>query len=134
MFLSFLRVWCMLHRGSVVRFQNKEYLSILSYTFSVYVILYHKIFVLFFDEVSNFRNIKLTNQKRISGQKLTVGLYDRQNLVGIYLLKVINEKPRAVCEICSKLTIKTPYNVSSFAKKFQTSFQCLLLTLNRFHT
>ena len=57
----------------------------------------------------------------ISGQKLTVGLYDRQNLAGIYLLKVINENPRAVCEI-SKLTIKTPYNVSSFAKKIQTSF------------
>ena len=28
--------------------------------------------------------------------------------VGIYLLKVNTRNPRASCEICSKLTIKTP--------------------------
>ena len=28
--------------------------------------------------------------------------------VGIYLLKVNNRNPRKRCEICSKLTIKTP--------------------------
>ena len=30
------------------------------------------------------------------------------NLVGIYLLKVNNRNTRIRCEICSKLTIKTP--------------------------
>ena len=30
------------------------------------------------------------------------------NVVGIYLLKVNNRKTRTRCEICLKLTIKTP--------------------------
>ena len=32
----------------------------------------------------------------------------RSNPVGIYLLKVSNRNIREMCEICSKLTIKTP--------------------------
>ena len=38
--------------------------------------------------------------------------------VGIYLLKVNNRSTRARCEICSKLTIKTP-------ERRQASFWCL---------
>ena len=34
--------------------------------------------------------------------------YDLAYSAGIYLLKVNNRNPRATCEICSKLTIKTP--------------------------
>ena len=37
---------------------------------------------------------------------------------GIYLLKGNNRNTRTRCEICSKLTIKTP-------KRYQTSFWCL---------
>ena len=43
---------------------------------------------------------------------------------GIYLLKVNNRNTRARCEICSKLTIKTPDHHLVF----------LLLILNNFHT
>ena len=32
----------------------------------------------------------------------------RKNPAGIYLLKVSNKNTRIKCEICSKLTIKTP--------------------------
>ena len=39
----------------------------------------------------------------------------------IYLFKVNNRNTRTMCEICSKLTIKTP-------------IKSLLLTLNRFHS
>ena len=42
---------------------------------------------------------------------------------GISQLKVINGNTRTRCEICSKLTIKTPERR-----------QALLLTLNIFHT
>ena len=35
-------------------------------------------------------------------------ILERGHPVGIYLLKVNNRNTRARCEICSKLTIKTP--------------------------
>ena len=46
----------------------------------------------------------------------------------IYLLKVNNRNTRTSCEICSKVTIKTPNDASSIVL---VSF---LLTLNIFHT
>ena len=52
------------------------------------------------------------------------------NPVGIHLLKVNNKNARARCEICSKLTIKTPerrYDVIGLV------LVSLLLTLDIFH-
>ena len=46
----------------------------------------------------------------------------------IYLLKVNNRNTRTSCEICSKVTIKTPNDASSIV------LVSLLLTLNTFHT
>ena len=43
-------------------------------------------------------------EKRVSGSQEPEGTYP----VGIYLLKVNNRTTRTRCEICSKLTIKTP--------------------------
>ena len=48
------------------------------------------------------------------------------NPAGIYLFKVNNRNTRTRCEICSKLTIKTPERRQWLAS--------LLLTLNIFHT
>ena len=48
----------------------------------------------------------------------------KKNPFGIYLLKVCNGNTRSMCEICSKLTIKTP------ERRFQVF---LLLTLNLYH-
>ena len=45
----------------------------------------------------------------------------------IYLLKVNNRNIRTWCEICSKLTIKTP-------ERHHVVLLSLLLTLNIFHT
>ena len=44
---------------------------------------------------------------------------EKEHPAGIYLFKVNNRNTRAMCGICSKLTIKTP-------------LVSLLLTLNRF--
>ena len=44
---------------------------------------------------------------------------------GIYLLKVNNRNTKTRCEVCSKLTRKTPENISHLVLVF------LLLTLNR---
>ena len=44
---------------------------------------------------------------------------------GIYLLKINNRNTKKSCEICSKLTIKTPEHISHFVLVF------LLLTLSR---
>ena len=46
----------------------------------------------------------------------------------IYLLKINDRKSRKSCEICSKLTIKTP------ERRQGRRFGVLLLTLNIFHT
>ena len=46
----------------------------------------------------------------------------------IYLFKINGRKSRKSCEICSKLTIKTPERRQGFR------FGVLLLTLNIFHT
>ena len=46
----------------------------------------------------------------------------------IYLFKINDRKSRKSCEICSKLTIKTPERRQGFR------FGVLLLTLNIFHT
>ena len=56
---------------------------------------------------------------------------DEDNPVGIYLLKVKSRRTRTRCEICSKLTIKTPER-----RYWHRSgvFMSLLLTLNIFHT
>ena len=47
---------------------------------------------------------------------------------GIYLLKVNNRNIRARCEICSKLTIKTP------ERRHWCRSGVFILTLNIFHT
>ena len=46
----------------------------------------------------------------------------------IYLFKISDRKSRKSCEICSKLTIKTP------ERRQGRRFGVLLLTLNIFHT
>ena len=48
--------------------------------------------------------------------------------VGIYLLKVNNRNTRTRCEICSKLTLKTP------ERRQWRSLVPLLLIFNIFHT
>ena len=56
-------------------------------------------------------------------------------LVGIYLFKVNNRKSTRSCEICSKLTIKTPEQPGVFIVNFEHISQLvltfLLLTLNK---
>ena len=47
--------------------------------------------------------------------------------VGISMFKVNNESNRTLCEICSKLTKKTP-------EWHQSGSGVFMLTLNRFHT
>ena len=49
---------------------------------------------------------------------MTVGYLMSRNPAGIYLLKVNNRNTRTRCEICSKLTIKTP-------ERRLASFWCL---------
>ena len=60
--------------------------------------------------------------------------------MGIYLLKVNNKNTRTKCEICSKLTIKTPERrqergsgvfIFNFEHISQLVLVFLLLTLNR---
>ena len=50
------------------------------------------------------------------------------NPANIYMFKVNNESTRSICEICSKLTIKTPNKVNG------AILVSLLLTLNICHT
>ena len=50
-----------------------------------------------------------------------------KNPAGIYLLKVNNRNTRARCEICSKLTIKTP------ERQWRRSGLFIVKTLNIFH-
>ena len=50
------------------------------------------------------------------------------NPVGIYLFKVNDGYTRTMCEICSKLTIKTP------ERRHDVFLVSLLLTFNKFHT
>ena len=58
---------------------------------------------------------------------------DNLSPAGIYLLKVNNRNTRARCEICSKLTIKTPSGVFSvnFENISHLVLAFLLLTLNK---
>ena len=79
-FLLFFKVWSILHQGPVERVQNKECYFMSSYAFLAFffvvvvvvvVVLHFKscvfiIFISFFDEVSNFRYVILTNQKQDS--------------------------------------------------------------------
>ena len=67
----------------------------------------------------------------------------RNSPADIYLFKVNNENPRAVYEICLKLTIKTPeYRhwqcfgvfIVNFEHISHRGLMFLLLTLKRFHT
>ena len=50
---------------------------------------------------------------------------------GIYWLKVSNRNTRTGCEICSKLTIKTPGVFNNFEHISHLVLVFLLLTLNR---
>ena len=51
---------------------------------------------------------------------------------GIYLLKVNNRNTRTRCEICSKLTIKTPgVFIVNFEHISHLALVSLLLTLNK---
>ena len=68
-----------------------------------------------------------------------VGQYGRNNPVGIYLLKVSNRNTRTRCEMCSKLTIKTPEQrqwrpsgvfIINFEYVSHLALVFLLLTLN----
>ena len=52
----------------------------------------------------------------------------QQNPANIYLLKVSNRETGKRCEICSKLTMKTPERCHDVILVF------LVLTLNIFHT
>ena len=68
-FLRFSKVWSILHHGSVGQVHKKCSLVLLHTFMTFFVVLHHKICVFiilisFFDEVSNFRNRILTNQKR----------------------------------------------------------------------
>ena len=110
----------------------------LSYTFRhFFAVFHHKIcvfiiFISFFDKVSNFRNSILTNQKRelvvykcqwncmlhINFLTNNLTIYTIQqsklNVINIILLKhhffskSTMETLRTMCEICSKITLKTP--------------------------
>ena len=68
-FLRFSKVWSILHHGSVGQVHKKCSLVLLHTFMTFFVVFHHKICVFiilisFFDEVSNFRNRILTNQKR----------------------------------------------------------------------
>ena len=69
--------------------------------------------------VSTSKNCKLLllNKTDICLNIISSLMYSKMPPSGNYLFKVNNINTRTMCEICSKLTIKT-----------------LLLTLNRFHT
>ena len=68
-FLHLSYVWSIFYHGLVGRVHKKYYLMLL-YTFSAFFVVFHHkicvliIFIYFFDEVSNFRNRMLNNQKR----------------------------------------------------------------------
>ena len=55
--------------------------------------------------------------------------YIRSFPVGIYLFKVSNRNTRAMCEICSKLIIKTPEGSRRHSDVFIVNLN--LLTLNK---
>ena len=63
------KVWSMLHYEPVGRVQSKECYFMSTYTFWHFCAVFHQkisvfiIFISFSDEVSNFRNRTLTNQK-----------------------------------------------------------------------
>ena len=61
------------------------------------------------------------------GKKLKKNHVITTNPAGIYLLKVNNTNTKTRCEICSKLTIKTPIDANTVA------LLSLLFTLNMFH-
>ena len=69
-FFRTCKVWSMLHHGSVGRVQNKEWQFIFAYSLLAFFYVFHQkmyafiIFISFFDEVSKFRNRKLTNHKQ----------------------------------------------------------------------
>ena len=53
--------------------------------------------------------------------------------VGIYLFRVNNRKIRRMCDICSKLTMKTPsVFIVNFEQIININLVFLLLTLNRY--
>ena len=69
-----------------------------------------------------------------------MGCFTHANPAGIYLIKVNNRNTRNRCEICSKLTIKTPERrqwrrsgvfIVSFKHISHLVLMFLLLTLNR---
>ena len=67
-FLHLSKVWSILHHGSVGQVHKKCSLVLLHTFMTFFVVFHHKICVFiilisFFDEVSNFRNRILTNQK-----------------------------------------------------------------------
>ena len=68
---------CSLHHGSVERVHTK-YSTLFSSTFLTFFVVFHYkfcafiIFIYFYDEVSNFRNKILTNQKLVNWWFLTV--------------------------------------------------------------
>ena len=51
---------------------------------------------------------KIVDQKLVNLCQTNVFFISLLLLAGIYLLKVNNENTRTICEIYSKLTIKTP--------------------------
>ena len=69
-FLRLSKVWSILRHGSVRRVFKKMLVDAFIYFFWHFVVVfYHKIcvfiiFISFFDEISNFHNRILTNQKR----------------------------------------------------------------------
>ena len=73
------------------------------------------------------------------GKIFGTGIFILDNPAGIYLLKVNNRNTRARCEICSKLTIKTPERrywrrsgvfIVNFEHISHLVLMFLLLTLN----
>ena len=78
------------------------------------------------DFVTIVRILTPKNIKRQNFQN-TYGRLRKSFPAGIYLLKVNNRNTRTDCEICPKLTIKTPVNGVGVV------LGSLLLTLNIFH-
>ena len=89
--------------------------------------------IIFNDDLQKLVNARVIRLKSwlVWGDKI-IGDEKKMNFfpADIYLFKVNNRKNRKMCEICSKLIIKTPEQHDGN----DVILMSLLLTLNRFHT
>ena len=78
--------------------------------------------------VANFQNTLYQGKCPIFQH---ASIYHKRHIpVGIYLLKVNNRDTRTRCEMCSKLTIKTPEHIVNLEHISHLFLLFLLLTLN----